>query len=331
MTDKNKANLRKLIVIVLVLMMISLGAPALSSKPSVAPQAITFPTSIVPTITLVPSYGLYVSSANLTIDQGDQTQVAVTVRSFFGYNKTVSLFSTPPSGISITFALSKLTPPVNSNVSTTAFISVAKNVPAGAYTVFINATDGTIKRGLPLSITVNAITTTASTTTSITTVTTTTTPSTTTVTTTATTSSTTPTTTSPTTPSTTSQSTTTSTTTPTTTSTQSTTTTTPSEGADMTLIIILVIIVIAVVVVAAFLLMRRKPAAVIFKRYCMHCGTGMTGDALSCPKCGKQPAGGPDTKVCPNCGAVINIVAAFCPKCGAAQPKVNDKGGTASG
>jgi len=63
----------------------------------------------------------------------------------------------------------------------------------------------------------------------------------------------------------------------------------------------------------------------------MHCGTGMTGDALSCPKCGKQPAGGPDTKVCPNCGAVINIVAAFCPKCGAAQPKVNDKGGTASG
>jgi len=320
MTDKSKANLRKLIVTVLVLMMISLGAPALSSKSSVAPQAITFPTSIVPTITLVPSYGLYVSSANLTIDQGDQTQVAVTVRSFFGYNKTVSLFSTPPSGISITFALSKLTPPVNSNVSTTAFISVAKSVPAGAYTVFINATDGTIKRGLPLTITVNAITTTASTTTSTTTVTTT-----------ATTSSTTPTATSPTTPSTTSQSTTTSTTTPTMTSTQSTTTTTPSEGSDMTLIVILVVIVVAVVAVAAFLLMRRKPAAVIVKRYCMHCGTGMTGDALSCPKCGKQPAGGPDTKVCPNCGAVINSVAAFCPKCGAAQPKVNDKGGTASG
>ena len=64
----------------------------------------------------------------------------------------------------------------------------------------------------------------------------------------------------------------------------------------------------------------RKPAEPA-RRFCMHCGAGMAVDAKSCPKCGKQPAGGPDTKVCPNCQSVINIIAAFCPKCGAAQPK----------
>jgi len=47
----------------------------------------------------------------------------------------------------------------------------------------------------------------------------------------------------------------------------------------------------------------------------------MPKDALFCPKCGKQPPGGPDTKTCPNCGSVINLIAAYCPKCGAAQPK----------
>ncbi|MEM1546344.1 MAG: zinc ribbon domain-containing protein [Candidatus Methanomethylicia archaeon] len=96
--------------------------------------------------------------------------------------------------------------------------------------------------------------------------------------------------------------------------------------------IILAVIAIVVILLAAILLRRRKPSpppaapkppepVEPARRYCMHCGSVMPSDALFCPKCGKQPPGGPDTKTCPNCGSVINLVASYCPKCGAAQPK----------
>lgn len=327
--NRRKEGLTRLIVIPLILLLIVLNSPLFSSFNLRSPEAIplpTFPTvfpTIMPTFTLFPHYWVFVTPSNITIDQGAQIQTVVTVGSYFGYNKTVSLYSTVPSGITITFAVTKITPPTNSNQSTTAFMSVAKTVPAGTYTAFINATDGTSKGAVKLLIKVNAITTTTSTTTITTTTTTTTTTSSTTTTPTTTTSTSTTSTSTTTTPTTTSS----------TTSTTTTTTTTSSGGSDMTMIIVLAIIIIIIVAVVAFFLLRKKPPPPTEtpKRYCMHCGTGMTGEALSCPKCGKQPAGGPDTKTCPNCGAVINIVASFCPKCGAAQSKENDKGGTTSG
>jgi PKD repeat protein len=57
------------------------------------------------------------------------------------------------------------------------------------------------------------------------------------------------------------------------------------------------------------------------KRYCMHCGTKMPFTARHCPKCGKAPPAGVDTKACKNCKAVIPIVAKFCAECGASQPE----------
>ena len=56
------------------------------------------------------------------------------------------------------------------------------------------------------------------------------------------------------------------------------------------------------------------------KRFCMHCGVLIPFRSTRCPKCGKAPPAGVDTRVCKNCGAVIPIVAKFCSECGAGQP-----------
>jgi ribosomal protein L40E len=56
------------------------------------------------------------------------------------------------------------------------------------------------------------------------------------------------------------------------------------------------------------------------KRFCMHCGTGMSLEAAECPKCGLTPPSGVDTKQCPTCGTVVPEAAKFCYQCGAAQP-----------
>jgi len=56
------------------------------------------------------------------------------------------------------------------------------------------------------------------------------------------------------------------------------------------------------------------------KRFCMHCGAQMISETDPCPKCGKLPPSGVDTKNCPNCNAVIPTAAKFCKKCGAGQP-----------
>jgi len=57
------------------------------------------------------------------------------------------------------------------------------------------------------------------------------------------------------------------------------------------------------------------------KRYCMHCGALMMSEKDPCPRCGKLPPSGVDTKNCPNCNAVIPITAKFCRMCGAGQQK----------
>jgi len=336
-----KIKSKKIIIpIIASLALIILNSPTLTLYSKISPQV-----TLLPTVTLTfyfPSYAIYVNPLSFVIEQGGQAQAMVTISSFFGYNKSVTLYtSNVPSGILISFAISKLTPPANGNVSTTAFISVSKTVAPGTYKMFINATDGSMVRGTLIQIEVTAVTTSTPTTSPTTTSPTTTTPTTTTPTTTPTTTYTSPTTTPITTTSppttTTSTPTTTTFTTPTTTTSTitstPTTSTTQSGGIDTTTIIIIAIILIAVFAAIAFFLLRKKPPPPPppAKRYCMHCGSGMPEDAISCPKCGKQPAGGPDTKVCPNCGSVINIVAAFCPKCGAAQPKAGEKSGAAGG
>lgn len=57
------------------------------------------------------------------------------------------------------------------------------------------------------------------------------------------------------------------------------------------------------------------------KRYCMHCGVQMAMEAPFCPKCGKIPPSGVDTKQCSTCNAVLPQPATFCDKCGARQPQ----------
>jgi hypothetical protein len=57
------------------------------------------------------------------------------------------------------------------------------------------------------------------------------------------------------------------------------------------------------------------------ERYCMHCGTGMSLEAAECPKCGKTPPSGVDTRECPACSTVIPEAAQFCYRCGLKQPK----------
>jgi DNA-binding beta-propeller fold protein YncE/RNA polymerase subunit RPABC4/transcription elongation factor Spt4 len=55
------------------------------------------------------------------------------------------------------------------------------------------------------------------------------------------------------------------------------------------------------------------------KRFCMHCGVLMPLKATRCPRCGKAPPAGLDTKACKNCKSVIPVVAKFCSECGAGQ------------
>lgn len=57
------------------------------------------------------------------------------------------------------------------------------------------------------------------------------------------------------------------------------------------------------------------------RRYCMYCGTPMSMEAPKCPKCGKIPPSGVDTKECSTCGAVVPQSVKFCDKCGARQPE----------
>jgi ribosomal protein L40E len=57
------------------------------------------------------------------------------------------------------------------------------------------------------------------------------------------------------------------------------------------------------------------------KRFCMHCGVLIPFKATRCPKCGKTPPAGVDTKTCKNCNSVIPVVAKFCSECGAGQPE----------
>ncbi|MEM2506073.1 MAG: zinc ribbon domain-containing protein [Nitrososphaeria archaeon] len=305
---KSKNFISPLIVSV-ILFVIILNSPTFALYNIISPQAtLTLPTTtFYPTITLTPTYTLTVKPTTVSVEPGKEVYVDLTVTSFFGYNKSVELFASKnPSGISIYFPQRSVTPPPNGNITTIAAITVKSGVAAGTYKMFINATDGVINRGVEIIVNVIQTTTTQTTT------------------------STTPTTTTPSTTPTTSPT----TTTPSTTSSPTTTSTAPSGGIDTTTIIIIAIILIAVFAAIAFFVLRKKPPPPPpppAKRYCMHCGSGMPEDAVSCPKCGKQPAGGPDTKVCPNCGSVINIVAAFCPKCGAAQPKVSEKGGSAGG
>ena len=55
------------------------------------------------------------------------------------------------------------------------------------------------------------------------------------------------------------------------------------------------------------------------KRFCMHCGTPMSLEASTCPKCSKTPPSGTDVKECPGCGTIIPEAAKFCHHCGAIQ------------
>lgn len=57
------------------------------------------------------------------------------------------------------------------------------------------------------------------------------------------------------------------------------------------------------------------------KRFCMHCGSAMSMEASSCPKCGLTPPSGVDTKQCSTCGIILPEAAKFCHKCGARQPE----------
>ncbi len=59
------------------------------------------------------------------------------------------------------------------------------------------------------------------------------------------------------------------------------------------------------------------------KRFCMHCGSAMSMEASSCPKCGLTPPSGVDTKQCSTCGVILPEPAKFCHKCGARQPEMN--------
>jgi len=67
----------------------------------------------------------------------------------------------------------------------------------------------------------------------------------------------------------------------------------------------------------------KGEAKIIFaeteKRHCMWCGTPMKMDANKCPKCGKIPPSGVDTKQCGACNSVLPLSATFCDKCGAKQ------------
>lgn len=58
------------------------------------------------------------------------------------------------------------------------------------------------------------------------------------------------------------------------------------------------------------------------KRFCMHCGSAMSMEASSCPKCGLTPPSGVDTKQCSTCSVILPEAAKFCHKCGARQPEL---------
>jgi len=70
--------------------------------------------------------------------------------------------------------------------------------------------------------------------------------------------------------------------------------------------------------------MKETRTEVVFAekpRYCMHCGAKISYADRRCPKCGKAPPAGVDTKLCKNCNSVIPIIAKFCSECGASQPE----------
>jgi len=112
-------------------------------------------TNYTPTAT--PSFSLSTSPGNLTIKAGKSLNSTVTTTPIKGFNGTISLTASAPTGLNVTITPPSLTITQGGSNSSTLIITVQPSTPAGTYTITVTGTNGSLSRTATVTVNVQTV------------------------------------------------------------------------------------------------------------------------------------------------------------------------------
>jgi hypothetical protein len=102
-----------------------------------------------------PNYALSLSPASVSVAQGSNASVTVTVSSQNGFASAVTLGCAGlPAGVTCSFSPASVTPPANGSTTSTLTLSANASATTGSATVAVNGTSGSLTRTANLGLTV---------------------------------------------------------------------------------------------------------------------------------------------------------------------------------
>jgi len=107
------------------------------------------------TVTSGADFSLSLSTGSVSVSAGGSGTVSVTVQSLGSFSSAVTFSTSPlPSGVSINFSPSSVTPPAGGSQSSTATINVAPGTPASSQSITITGTSGSLAHSQPFTLTI---------------------------------------------------------------------------------------------------------------------------------------------------------------------------------